>query len=240
MQKVELSEPKVLKQPENGSSTAVGSILKGLGMKSDPKYPTPEEFVRVSHGLEDESGKALPTHVSALGMGDIGGPNMNVSLLQMMASGMANQHKSGGFPGIVPPQDGPAISPDVCSWGRCLEVILQTEFSGPIDEEACGLYKLEITDTATGKDIYFISLSQDAKTITSGNETNGVCPDGGRKPDVTVTISSPDLASVLEGTLAPLQAYLTGRISASGDMRKLMLFDKLSKRGHKPGTMFSV
>ena len=44
VQKVELSEPKVLKQPENGGNSAVGSILKGLGMKSDPKYPTPEEF----------------------------------------------------------------------------------------------------------------------------------------------------------------------------------------------------
>lgn len=44
----------------------------------------------------------------------------------------------------------------------------------------------------------------------------------------------------IPGTLAPLQAYLTGRISASGDVRKLMLFDKLSKRGHKPGAMFSV
>ena len=68
-----------------------------------------------------------------------------------------------GFPGIVPPQEGPAINPDICSWGRCLEVILQTEFAGPIDDEACGLYKLEITETATGKDIYFISLSQESK-----------------------------------------------------------------------------
>jgi len=242
IQKVDLSEPKVLKQPENGGNTAVGSILKGLGMKSDPKYPTPEEFVRVSHGLEDENGKALPSHVSALGMGDVGGNNMNINLLQMMASGLNNQarNQANGFPGIVPPSEGPIISPDVCSWGRCLEVILQSEFSGPIDDEACGLYKLEITDTATGKDIYFISLSQDTKAILSGNETNGMCPDG-RNPDVTVTISSPDLASVLEGTLAPLQAYLTGRISASGDMKKLMLFDKLSKRGgHKTGQMFSV
>jgi len=158
----------------------------------------------------------------------------------MMASGLSNQTKTTGFPGIVPPQEGPAISPEVCSWGRCLEVILQSEFNGPIDEEACGLYKLEITDTTIGKDIYFISLSQDSKTIISGNETNGEWFKDGRKPDVAVTLSSPDLASILEGTLAPLQAYLTGRISASGDMRKLMLFDKLSKRGHKPGTMFSV
>ena len=113
VQKVELSDPKVLKQPESGSNNtpAVGSILKG-------------------------------------------------------------------FPGINPPQEGSTISPEECGWGRCLEVILQSEFNGPMDEEACGLYKLEITDTEIEKDIYFISLRQDSKTIMSGNETNGVSPDG--------------------------------------------------------------
>ena len=192
VQKVELSEPKVLKQPESGSNTAVGSILKGLGMKSDPTYPTPQEFVRVSHGLEAENGKATSSSVSALGMGmgdmsDMGGADMNVSLLQMMASGLNNQtNKNTGFPGIVPPQEGPAISPDVCSWGRCLEVILREEFNGPIDEEACGLYKLEITDTTIGKDIYFISISQESKTIISGNETNGEWFQDGRKPVSTL------------------------------------------------------
>merc|ERR1711953_1322842 len=55
VQKVELSEPKVLKAPENGGNSAVGSILKGLGMKSDPKYPTPEEFVRLTHGIDEGS-----------------------------------------------------------------------------------------------------------------------------------------------------------------------------------------
>ena len=34
---VKLSETKILKQPDSGSNTAVGSILKGLGMKGDPK-----------------------------------------------------------------------------------------------------------------------------------------------------------------------------------------------------------
>ncbi len=38
----------------------------------------------------------------------------------------------------------------------------------------------------------------------------------------------------------PLQAYLTGRISASGDVKKLMFFDKISSRGHKQGSMFSI
>ncbi len=137
-----------------------------------------------------------------------------------MTSNMAKQANS-GMPGIIPPSEstGPA---NICNWGKCLDVILQSEFNGPIDDDASGLYKLEITETENGKDIYFITLSADVKLVQSGNETGGVCPDG-RNPDVTVTISSSDLAAVLEGTLAPLQAYLTGRISASGDVRKLMV-----------------
>ena len=54
VQRVELSVVKVLKEAENSSSAAVGSILKGLGMKDDPEYPTPQEFVRATHGLENE------------------------------------------------------------------------------------------------------------------------------------------------------------------------------------------
>jgi hypothetical protein len=85
---VELSEPKILKQPENGGTSAVGSILKGLGVKGDPKYPTPEEFVRASHGI-DESGRGSTNFVSAasLGLGSNsapqGMPTSGVSLMQV-------------------------------------------------------------------------------------------------------------------------------------------------------------
>ena len=54
VQRVELSAVKVLKEAENSSSAAVGSILKGLGMKEDPDYPTPQEFVRATHGFSDD------------------------------------------------------------------------------------------------------------------------------------------------------------------------------------------
>ena len=221
VQKVELSDPKILKQPENSSHSAVGSILKGLGMKDDPKYPTPEEFVKLTHGsgVEEESSGSQTTVMP---------PDMNVSLLQMMASNI----KKGDMPGIVPPTGGPAVDPKVFSWGKCLESILQNEFSGPLDEDSYGLYKLEI-NTQTGDETYFIHLSPEARLILAQ------LPEDHQQPDVAVQISSADLASVLEGTLAPLQAYLTGRISASGDVRKLMLFDKF-KKTHKPGTMFSV
>ena len=61
-----------------------------------------------------------------------------------------------------------------------------------------------------------------------------------RRCDVAISLTSSDLAGVLGGTLSPLQAYLTGKITANGDVRKLMFFDKLSNRGHKPGTMFTI
>lgn len=136
-------------------------------------------------------------------------------------------------PGIVAPPTQTPADEFPANWGKCLEVIIQSEFVS-LEDDARGLYRLEITETEAGKDVYFIQLElPDTRVITKTNTS-------GREPDVSVTISSPDLANVLDGSLAPLQAYLTGRISASGDVRKLMFFDKLSRRGHKPGSMFNV
>lgn len=265
--KVELSNPKILKQPESSSNTAVGSILKGLGMKGEQEYPSPEEFVRASHGLETEgtgaggsssksvgpasSGGApasvdLSNHVSAfscLPPPEIPqGVDMNMSLLQMMASG--TQLPGGGTalaPGVVCGSNvelpggsvdkSKTASATVCNWGKCLEVILASEFTGPLEQDACGLYKIEI-DVDGVKETYFIEMTQTVKKVHVEVHHG--------KPDVSVSVTSSDLSSILEGSLAPLQAYLTGRISAHGDVRKLMFFDKLSRRGHKPGTMFSV
>ena len=229
---VALSATKILKQPESGSNTAVGSILKGLGMKEDPKYPTPQEFVRSTHGFEEQPTASLLGNVTAPAAGSTA--SMNMSLLQSLTSGAkmpGNQVQLG--PGIVtpptttPPEEFPA------NWGRCLEVIINNEFNVGIEPDAHGVYKLEITETEAGKDVYFIELSATKRAVTTENVSM-------KEPDVYVTIASPDLANVLDGSLAPLQAYLTGRISATGDVKKLMFFDKLSKRGHKPGSMFSV
>merc|ERR1711983_320471 len=113
-------------------------------------------------------------------------------------------------------------------WGQCLEVVLQNVLNGPLNEETFGLYKLEIMDTMKGKEIYFLQLDQEHRKILSGAATGGIHPEG-LQPDVTLNITSADLAAIFEGSLAPLQGYLTGRISASGNVRKLMLFDKFSK-----------
>lgn len=210
---VRLSEAKVLKQPDSSGNSAVGSILKGLGMKGDTPYPTPQEFARAAHGFGEQQQNAMST----------AGPALFQSLL-------------GGFgPQSDPAAAGPGVQSvaSPADWGQCLDAIIRSEFGSTIDGDAHGLYCLEITQKHEGKETYYIELSDAIRVVTRENLT-------GRKPDVWVTISHQDLANVLDGSLAPLQAYLTGRISAAGDVRKLMFFDKLSNRGHKPGTTFTA
>ena len=198
------------------------------------QYPSPGEFIRATSGVEDTS------TASMLGPNAVSIPNsnasVNMSLLQSLSSGSmmpagANQVQLG--PGIVTPPSQPNPNEFPANWGRCLDVIINSEFAGHVELEAHGLYRLDITETASGKDIYFIEITAEKRSVSEENPT-------GREPDVYVTISSSDLGNVLDGSLAPLQAYLTGRIQATGDVRKLMFFDKLSRRGHKPGSMFSV
>lgn len=115
-------------------------------------------------------------------------------------------------------------------WGPCLENILQQE--SLVDDDTMGLYHVLVTGEQDQE--YFIQITATQRCVMSMNEAEG------RTPDVKVKISNSDLAGVLKGSLPPLQAYLSGRISATGDVRKLMLFDKLSNRGHKPGATFNI
>jgi len=199
---VDLSEPKILKQPENGGTAAVGSILKGLGVKSEMKFPTPEEFVRSSHGLGgEESGKSVPGFVSASALGLGGGfpspqgldtATVNTSLMSMLGSSSSSQTSKSSDE-----VDGMSVS----NWGRCLDIILQAEMgpSVPLENDAMGVYKIEITDTPSGTETYFFELTPDVRRIRSEADPPK------KKPDVSLVVSSTDLAGVLEGSLSPLQ-----------------------------------
>merc|ERR1712112_363733 len=96
----------------------------------------------------------------------------------------------------------------------------------------CSPFLTQVLETEHGTQGFYIDITPVHRSIRVIIEE--------RTPDVSVTITSSDLAGVLQGTLSPLQAYLTGRISAQGDVQKLMFFDKLSSRGHKPGSMFDI
>jgi len=118
-------------------------------------------------------------------------------------------------------------------WRSCIETVLSQESF--VEEDVFGTYGLHISQS--GKDsITDIIIEIGPNGKVARYQTEGA----NENTDVTVNITSSDLAGVLKGSLPPLQAYLTGRISTSGDVRKLMLFDKLSNRSHKPGTTFNL
>ena len=66
-------------------------------------------------------------------------------------------------------------------------------------DDALGIYKIEINDTPAGTEIYYIELTPEIRKV----RTNSDPPN--RKPDVSVVVSSADLAAVLDGSLSPLQ-----------------------------------
>jgi len=118
---------------------------------------------------------------------------MNVSLLQMMTQGSVPQSS------IMTSEEVDGVS--VSNWGRCLDIILQSEM-GPtisLEQDALGVFKIEITDTPVGPETFYIELTQEIRRVSSE------CNPPLQKPDVWLTISSSDLAGILEGTLSPLQ-----------------------------------
>jgi len=116
-------------------------------------------------------------------------------------------------------------------WISCIETVLGQEQT--FEEEANGLYCIHLLHGDTKKDI-LIKIGAEGRTVKDWGEA------GQPNPDVSINITASDLAGVLKGSLPPLQAYLTGRITTSGDVRKLMLFDKIANRSHKPGTTFNL
>ena len=163
------------------------------------------------------------------------GKNMNYILLQMMSSVSAgltnpNANKSNTHNETANNTDTER------DWGKRLEEILQSEFKdgANIDEDARGLYKLEIlNDKECTTSIYYIEMNAINRCIRKEISSEQML-------DISVTISSDDLTGILDGSLSPLHAYLTGRISVDGDVRKLMLLNKISERSHRPGTTFNV
>ena len=161
---------------------------------------------------------------------------MNYSLLQMMSSVSSGlTQPSTNKPNFT--HDDTTNSTGTSSdWGKRLEDILQSDFKDgtTIDDDAQGLYKLEIlNDKDATKSIYYIEMNAINRCIRKEISSEQML-------DISVTISSDDLTSILDGSLSPLHAYLTGRITVDGDVRKLMLLNKISERSHKQGTMFNV
>ena len=160
---------------------------------------------------------------------------MNYSLLQKMSSVSMGLTNSSVSKANLQPK-GANATDSSSNWGKRLEDILQSEFKDgtTIDEDARGLYKLEIIDDKKcNTSVHYIEMNATSRCVRQEISSEQML-------DISVTISSDDLLSILDGSLSPLHAYLTGRITVDGDVRKLMLLNKISERSHKPGTMFNV
>merc|ERR1719347_2363049 len=90
-------------------------------------------------------------------------------------------------------------------WRSVLEIVLSQENN--LEQEVFGVYCINIPDKG---ETILVEIGGEGKTVKYATESQEV------KPDVSVNITSSDLAGVLKGSLPPLQAYLTGRISTSG------------------------
>jgi len=248
-----------LKKPEEKS--AMGPILRNMGLKETQEFPSPEQFVRNNYG--DGDGETTDAEAMNQLASVVGGFVQKCkkedgkfdfsSLGGMMQGGMGSM---GGMAGAVPGSQplklsdmgslinpssatnlqarkaaGPLTIDQKSDWHKCLESIICSD-EVQLSSEAMGVYELQVLETEHGTQGFYIDVTPVHRSVR-------VIIDE-RTPDVSVTITSSDLAGVLQGTLSPLQAYLTGRISAQGDVQKLMFFDKLSSRGHKPGSMFDI
>ena len=245
IREVSLSDARLLKKPDEKS--ALAPVLQNLGLKDEQAFPSPEQFVRGDYkqNTSDESdAEALNKLASAVGGmlqskadaggGSAGGFDLSAMATMMSSLGAGSGIQSVQMPKLLPEnvmQSGTGAT-SKSDWHRGLEGIICNDYI-QIDAEAHGVYELEILESKLGTELFYIDITASGKSVTKALSKSRRC-------DVAISLTSSDLAGVLGGTLSPLQAYLTGKITANGDVRKLMFFDKLSNRGHKPGTMFTI
>lgn len=240
IREVYLSDAKLLKKPEEKS--ALAPVLQNLGLRDEQDFPSPQQFIRGDYkqtNSDEADAEALNKLASAVGgmltntKAEAGGLDLGAMASMMSNLGAGNKIQAVQMPKMpdLTAQTN-ATAPAKSEWHRGLEGIICNDYI-QLDSEAHGVYELEILESRLGTELFYIDITSSYKTITKASSKNRRC-------DVTVSLTSSDLAGVLQGTLSPLQAYLTGKITANGDVRKLMFFDKLSNRGHRPGAMFTI
>ena len=240
IREVYLSEPRLLKKPDERS--ALGPVLQNLGLKDEQEFPSPEQFVRgdyKNNNSDETDAEALNKLASTVGgiltnsKGEKGGLNLSQMASMMSSLGAGGGIQSVQMSKLLPQTEQLSSNNQKTDWHRGLEGIICSSDHIQMDSEAYGVYELEILETQAGTEIFYIDISSTGRSVSKATSK-------GRRSDVSVSLTSSDLAGVLQGTISPLQGYLTGRITANGDVKKLMFFDKLSNIGHKPGSMFTI
>ncbi|XP_064088146.1 stomatin-like protein 1 isoform X2 [Macrobrachium nipponense] len=87
-----------------------------------------------------------------------------------------------------------------------------------------GIYRLQVE----GKDggVFIIFIGNGVRQVVEGDLPKVT-------PDVAVTIAKNDLMAIFDGTLAPLQAYLSGHLTVQGNVQMLMGLESLRNGANK-------
>jgi len=88
---------------------------------------------------------------------------------------------------------------------------------------AAGMNKtIQLSITGSDAGVYALKIA---------NQTCELIPGGVEKPDLNLTLSDKDWLAIVEGKLEAMNAFLTGKIKATGDMGLAMSIPKLFKTG---------
>ncbi len=84
---------------------------------------------------------------------------------------------------------------------------------------AAGMNKtLQLSITGNDAGVYALKIV---------NQTCALIPGGVEKPDLNLTLSDKDWLAIVEGKLEAMNAFLTGKVKATGDMTLAMNIPKL-------------
>lgn len=100
-----------------------------------------------------------------------------------------------------------------------------------VDETFTTMQSLFNPAAATGlnKTFQWNITGEEAGTwaVRIADQTCELIRGGFEKPDITMSMSDKDWLSIAEGTLDPMQAFMSGRVKASGDMMLAMKLQTL-------------
>ncbi|KAL7643261.1 UNVERIFIED_CONTAM: hypothetical protein RMT77_006552 [Armadillidium vulgare] len=113
---------------------------------------------------------------------------------------------------------------------------LQSLVEGPGGSDLShGVYRLQVEGVDAG--VYIIFVGNGMRQVVEGDLPK-------LTPDVSVVVSKDDLTAVLEGSLPPLQAYLSGRLTVTGNIQLLMGLESLRQanliQNNEPDDIFIV
>lgn len=95
---------------------------------------------------------------------------------------------------------------------------IENHITPEVIEKTGAIYQFEVLGDEAGT--WYLDLKN-----SPGKAGKGCLPN--ITPDATLTMDSKDFFNMLSGQLKPANAFLTGKLKISGDMRKAMKMEKL-------------